>query len=215
MPTIFARSVRRHNPGFDIIQVTDSASPRVEGVTEVVRLGAFTGQMMTFRLEGFASLKLAGRAWYFDTDMICGAPLTFAGAPTEGPVEAVCRRELQADWIFTHNFRGMDFREYTGKTMEQVYPYLACATLLEDSDFWSRCLENLRSLDPKFATWYGDQEAIRNVVKASGRPPRLLRETIYACLPECSEGVQGIQVMHYKGPRKGHMFQRAVAEGLI
>jgi hypothetical protein len=211
-PTILARSLTRHNPGIEILQVTDLATPAIEGVSEVCRIGPYEGAMMTFRLRGFASLAPSGPCWFFDTDMICNGPLS---PPAEVAPVAVCERQFGRDTIFNAAFRGMDFGEYRGRTLSQVYPWLACATWVDGEDFWRECLEELLSLDPKFALWYGDQEALRNVIARRTLPWSRLPESIYACLPEAPEPAATAQMMHYKGQRKALMLARAAAEGLI
>ena len=212
LPTIMVRSVRRHNPGFRIVQVADPGSPRIEGVDAVERQLMTDRNVMLFRMRCFAALKTAGPTWFLDTDMICNRPLVYEGEAQ--PEVAVCVREFDRDVVFNHRFGGMDLSEYEGRTLGSLYPYVGCATLLNNSSFWVECLENMEALDPKFFNWYGDQEAIRNVVESGRHRVAGLPESLYACLPEYETAAAPPVVSHYKGARKPLMLAKAAREGL-
>lgn len=213
LPTIMARSFRRHNPDARIVQVTDLASPAIEGVDAVERRPAAHPNLMLFRMQLFAALPTTGPTWFLDTDMICNRPLMFEGGGS--PQVAVCVREFGCDAVFNHRFGPADFSEYAGRTFGELYPYVGCATLLENSGFWAECLTDYEALDPKFFHWYGDQEAIRNVVRSGRFPVAALPESLYACLPEHERpGLQPV-ISHYKGRRKILMLERAAREGLL
>jgi len=83
-------------------------------------------------------------------------------------------------------------------TLGEVYPYVACATVARDGRFWAECLNNLRTLAPKFHYWYGDQEAIRNVIRAGQFKSTLLPESLYGCLPAASPATPP-RLMRFKG----------------
>jgi hypothetical protein len=145
--------------------------------------------------------------------MICNRPLEIEGGGT--PQVAVCVREFDPDAVFNHRFRGMDLKEYAGRTLGSLYPYVGCATYLDRSRFWIDCLADMEALDPKFFNWYGDQEAIRNVVNSGRHHVAELPESRYACLPERETPELRPYVNHYKGGRKALMLQRAEQEGLL
>lgn len=213
LPTIMVRSVRRQNPDVKIVQVADPRAPEIAGVDQVARQPMTDSNIMLFRMRCFAALRTAGPTWYLDTDMICNRPLTYEGL--EGPTTAVCLREFDCNTIFNHNFNGMNLTEYAGRTLGSLYPYIGCATLLNDSRFWIDCLANMEALEPKFFNWYGDQEAIRNIAHSGRYEIGHLRESIYACLPERESPEVPPIISHYKGVRKQLMLERAQREGLI
>jgi hypothetical protein len=210
-PSLMVRSFRKHNPEFRIVQVSDADSPAVNGVDEVVRHANTERQLMLLRMRCFAAMPVDEPTWFFDTDMLCVRPLELA-VPDTGV--AVCQREFAREAIFNHQFGGMDLSEYAGRALGWVYPYVACATYVHKSEFWRDCLAELEGLDPKFHHWYGDQEAIRNVVKSQRHDVQMLRESLYACLPEHSSPLPPF-VFHYKGQRKPLMLERAAQEGLL
>ncbi|HEX7886290.1 MAG TPA: hypothetical protein VF474_09965 [Phenylobacterium sp.] len=212
LPTIMVRSFRRHNPGIRIVQVADQDSPAIEGVDDTVRSPMADGNVMLFRMRCFAALATEEPTWFLDTDMLCNRPLELDEADV---TVAVCQREFGTQAIFNHRFGGMDLSEYEGRTMGSIYPYVGCATYVNRSNFWADCLQDMEALDPKFFNWYGDQEAIRNVVNSSQRPVAMLRESLYACLPEHAGQMSAPYIFHYKGQRKRVMLERAAAEGLL
>jgi hypothetical protein len=213
LPTIMLRSMRRHNPGLRVIQVADMQSPMIDGVDETVRRPLTDSNIMLFRMRCFAAVPASGPTWYLDTDMICNKTLAFADETQ--PAVAVCRREFDRNAVFNHRFRGMDFSEYEGRTLGSLYPYVGCATLLDNSNFWTDCLEDMEALAPKFHHWYGDQEAIRNVVASGRHEVAALPESLYACLPEYETPDVVPTISHYKGARKRLMLERAARDGLI
>jgi hypothetical protein len=213
LPTIMARSFRRHNPDARIVQMTDLASPAIAGVDAVERRPAPHRNIMLYRMQLFAEAPTSGPTWFLDTDMICNRPLLFEGGGD--PQVAVCVREFDRAGIFNHRGGGADFSEYAGRRLGDLYPYVGCATLLENSSFWAECLADYLTLDPKFFNWYGDQEAIRNVVQSGRFPVAALPESLYACLPEHQTPAMNPVISHYKGRRKALMLERAAREGLL
>ncbi len=213
VPTIMARSFRKHNPRARIIQMSDAVSPAIEGVDEVFRQQLCDRNLMLFRMRCFAALAIDAPSWFLDTDMLCNRMLEFEA---ETPAAAaVCLREFDCDKIFNHTYADMDMSEYKGRTMGSIYPYVACTTRLERPGFWTDCLAAIEALDPKFHFWYGDQEAIRNVIDAGRYPVGTLPESLYACPPEYENPSVQPYISHYKGHRKLQMLQRAARESLI
>ena len=215
------RSIRAQDPGAKIVQCSDPESPAVEGVSEVLRFAPEASYLMTFRLLCFSQLAISEPTIFLDTDMICIQRLD----PTEmldGNDVAVCRRQfgltnpISAGFVGTDlEFEGKDFAEYAGKTYGQIYPYVACATVTRNGEFWAACLANLRQLDRKFHFWFGDQEAIRNIVDSEKYRVGFLLETIYGCLPETPRRGRA-RLLHFKGHgRKELMVNEAKKMGLL
>jgi hypothetical protein len=215
LPTLLVRSLRAQHPVAEIIQCTDLRTERVEGVDMVSRQAGDTGNLMTFRLEGFAALGLRRPAFYLDTDMLCVRPLDLASVMA-GVDVAVCRREYHRDGIFNVHIHDLDLSEYDGRTLGEVYPYVACATASADDSFWLDCRQNLRRLHPKFHYWYGDQEAIRNIADSGEYRVRYLPESVYGRLPDEPPLGTPPCLLHFKGEaRKALMLETAQRLGLL
>lgn len=211
MPGWMVRSFRKHNPDFRIVQLTDQRTRSIEGVDQVIRYNAVDSNLMLFRMRCFADFDVSGPSWFVDTDMLCARPLQ---PPSDNLEVAVCKREFYTQSILDHRFNGLDMQEYRGRKLGDVYPYVGCVTYLNGSDFWSRCLTDMEALDAKFHNWYGDQEAIRNVVNSGRYAAGHLRESLYACLPEGEPYAPAPPfIFHYKGTRKNLMSAKAEADG--
>jgi hypothetical protein len=123
----------------------------------------------------------------------------------------VCRRSFHRDSLFNVNMTGFDMSEYEGDTMDQVYPYLACATITRDYKAWMGMHGLLTAVIPdKYKVWYGDQEAIK--IMAQGMDQTKvghLNEWEYACLPEFEDEITRVgvvpKIIHYKGDRKNKL----------
>lgn len=216
-PTILVRSIKRSCPNAYVIQCSDCNTPKIPGVDEYKIVEARPDNLMISRLRAFAGLNLKMGAAYIDTDMV------FLGdvdpeVLLQGAQVSVCRRTFNRDVKVNVNpHPNLDISEYTGMTWDEVYPYVACFTVTEDSGFWSACVEELEKTHDKFHFWFGDQEAIRNVIKRNAFEFSELPECIYACLPEkLQKQTENVKVLHFKGAqRKKMMVDFAVKHGLV
>jgi hypothetical protein len=204
-PTILVRSIRAHNPDAMILQCSDSSSPQVEGTNAVQRFEGDVANLMKFRTSCFSRLQIDAPTIFLDTDMLCLQRLDPPAILHDNDI-AVCRRQFDTKGLIEINLKNMSLAEYSGKTLGQVWPYLGCATVTKGNNFWIECLQNLLQLHPKFHFWYGDQEAIRNVVASNKYKTALLPESIYACLPE-AQPLYGnaVKLLHFKGPGRMKM----------
>lgn len=202
---LFVRSIQLTNPGSRIIQCSDNNTKQIDGVSDVFRLDTDAKNLMTFRLQAFADLRLREPAIYLDTDMLVLGKIE-PDRLLENHEVACCERSFGRDGLINTSFKGMDLSEYTGKTLGEIYPVLACFTITKSSIFWETCFEYLLALDKKFHWWYGDQEAMRDVVKNKVFATCRLPESHVACLPEFATNDKPPICLHFKGPqRKAHM----------
>jgi len=196
LPTSLVRSILAHNPGAEIVQVTDRDTPTIPGVTWSHAADVDRERLMLSRTSAWADLGLDEPALYLDTDMIVNGPISPVRALGEGLV-AMCRRSYSRDAYFNPHQRGLDFSEYAGKTMDEVYPYVGCCTITLDAGVWADLTEMYYALPEKFWRWYGDQEVLREYAKR--HPVVDLPEEVWAGLPEF--GGHPL-ITHYKGARK-------------
>ena len=73
----------------------------------------------------------------------------------------------------------------------------------------------MEALPAKFHYWYGDQEAIRNIVNSGRYQVTDLPESLYACLPEYETPAVAPVISHYKGMRKTLIAMRVAREGSV
>jgi hypothetical protein len=216
MPTILTRSLRAAHGEVHITQCTDRVTPAVEGVDDVARFDGNISRLMTFRLEAFARFHQVGPTFFLDTDMICLRPLD-SEAALQGKDIAICRREYEPQTLVNPHAMGMDLAEYRGKTLDEVYPYLACAVVTRTPDFWAACRDALETMPEKFRIWFGDQEAMRVVVDSGRFTAAWLGESSYACLLDMETGRNAQpMICHFKGQaRKPLMLSTARRLGLL
>ena len=201
-PQKMVKSLLRYNPNANVIMCTDKNTPDVMGITERREFDLNRDEMMTSRLKAFAELRLGEPALYIDTDMIFIDEVNVRELLGDNEI-AMCRREFAKNAIFNVEQRGMRFDEHKDKTIDEVYPYIGCATATRDGDVWKRLYGMLDGMDKKYRRWYGDQEALREYAKANkiGEMP----ESVIGCLPEYKE--HQAKIVHYKGPDRKPLFE--------
>lgn len=199
----FVRSLRETNPDAEIIMCTDSKTPEIAGVSRRFELDSDSTDYMEYRLRIYSALGLEHTAMYLDDDMIVRDRIVPEDLLGDKKV-LFCRRSFDGGGVFNTSMKGIDFSEHAGKKIDQVYPYLACATVTKDWRVWDELLKILDHIDPKYRSWYGDQEAMRIYIKAADPADwGEITERDYACLPEYES--KKAKIMHYKGERKEQM----------
>lgn len=196
----FVKSLRESNPGCRIIMCTDTVTPVIPG-TERFEYDLDIEDFMEYRLRIYDKLGLNHPAMYLDDDMIVLGKIDPAKLLKKNRV-AFCERKFDSDMIFNPDIKGLSFNEYEGKTIYEVFPYLACATVAKDHTVWGELLDILNHIDPKYRKWYGDQEAMK--IWAKMNKCGTLSEEEYGCLPEYLSG-RNPKIIHYKGSRKEQM----------
>jgi len=201
-----AKSIRSTMPDAHIIMLTDADTPIPDGVD--YRIGKYDRtKLMTERLRAFAELRLDAPAMYIDSDMEMISPVNPTVILGDKNI-MMCRRSFGIGGLFNPYQRGLDFSEYKGMTIDEVYPYLACATIVRDSTGWQSMYDLLRLFIPeKFHIWYGDQEALKICsLGQNAEKVGYINESEFACLPELVDGVKSagtdVRFIHYKGDRK-------------
>jgi hypothetical protein len=200
LPQAMVDSIRYHIPFAEIIMLTDRGTPTVHDLSNRIELQVDRSKLMIARLNAFAELGLNKPAMYVDSDMIFRASVDPKEMLGDKDI-LMCRRSFNRDALFNPNQRGLDFSEYYGKKMDEVYPFLACVTVTKNSESWVKMADMLRLFIPeKFQIWYGDQEALKyfSALGSSG----FIDEREYACLPEYLHTNSFAKILHYKGDRK-------------
>ncbi len=195
---LLVKSIKKQMPNAEIFQCSDAATAKIAGVDHISVCEGNRENLMTFRLAAFSQLKLDAPAAYIDTDILFAKPCSIDALIKDCDV-AVCRRTFARDALINTSFRGMDLSEYQGRTLGEVYPYLASFNVTKNHQFWTECLTELNGLDQKFHWWYGDQEAIRNVIRRGRFRFRELEESDVSCLPECVNPNELPLAIHFKG----------------
>jgi hypothetical protein len=202
-PQKMVKSLLRYNPNANVIMLTNKDTPDVMGVTERCEYDLNPNEMTYSRIKAFALRNLEEPALYVDTDMIFVGRVVVDECLGDAEV-VMCRREFQREAIFNIEQRGIRFDEYKDMTIDEVYPFIACATATKNGAPWQIMLEMFDKIDPKFRKWYGDQEVLKLYAESEADT---MPESIYGCLPEHKH--DGAKIIHYKGPSRKQLFEAA------
>jgi hypothetical protein len=208
-PQKMVKSLLRHNFDAFITMYTDKATPDVMGITRRVESEVNREELCYHRVKAYAEspASFTVPVMYLDTDMLVQGEIVVKDLLPRHNEVAFCRREFQRDAIFNVDQRGINFSEYEGKMIDEVYPYICCTVVAKNPQVWKDLLAIYDTLDPKFRKWYGDQEALR--IYAEKYPERVseIHESMYGCLPE--HKTDDAKILHYKGPDRKKLFEEA------
>jgi hypothetical protein len=201
-PQKMVKSLLRHNPDANVIMCTDTKTPDVMGVTDRFEIDVDPNEILYGRIKSYARLCIEEPALFLDNDMIIQSEIDVEEM-LGGTEVAFCRRTFNRDDGFNINMRGFTFEEHDGKTMDQVFPYVACAVAVRDTKIWQEILNIYDTLHPKYRGWYGDQEAMRIYGEKYGAAE--FPESVYGCLPE--HKTDEAKILHFKGPSRKKQFE--------
>ncbi len=171
-----------------IVQMTDSASPRIEGVERQEM--DYDGQhLMTYRMRHLSLLPDVPLVT-LDTDIIVQRDLT-----------PILDREF--DVALTKRRGRIMWGEYD---MAQACPYNSGVMFSKSRLFWRDCRDLCESMPDNLQRWWGDQLAIRAGAESGKYRVLELECDEYNYTPaDENEDVSSRAVVHYKGPRKQWM----------
>lgn len=201
LPKLLVQSIRAQIKNANIIQCSNSRQFKIDGIDQLFIYEGNVEKLMTFRVESFSNLKLSEPAVYLDTDILISSTFNLEEM-LESFDAAICERSFAKDAIFNANFKNLNLFEYRGKTLYEVYPYLASFNITKNHTFWENCLTKLEAIEEKFHFWYGDQEAIKFVVNKNKEKYKFLPEAEISCLPEYVNTTTMPKAIHFKGPSR-------------
>jgi hypothetical protein len=201
-PRILVRSIRKEMPRARIIQCSDKNTPRIDGVSELFNVEGDVNNLMTLRLKAFSTLGLDEVAVYLDMDMVLLRPLD-AGFLLGKADAVVCERSFNREVMFNPTFRDRDWSMYKDKTLYEAHPYVACFTITKNVRFWLKAYELLLEMPDNFHYWFGDQEAIKTIVRSNLFQIKTVPESTYACLPDkVNPAAPKPRLLHFKGANR-------------
>jgi hypothetical protein len=210
-PSLLVKSLRKYSPGKPIIQCSDILTAPIDGVDDVKIFSGEKNNIMRFRLQAFHKLGLEEPAIYLDTDMLCLKNIDARALLSDFDVK-LCLRSFHREAVMHDKpINGVRLTDHVGKTFFETFPYVACFTITKNAEFWGACCNEIDKLDEKYLKWFGDQEAMRNVVDQNLFKFGFLDESYVACLPENYRDHKEAAFTHFKGHRKRLMHEVAVA----
>jgi tetratricopeptide (TPR) repeat protein len=208
-PQKMVKSLLRHNPDAFITMYTDKTTPDVMGITRRVESEVNREELCYHRIKAYAEIYVSSilPTMYLDTDMLVQDKIVVKDLLEQHKNVTFLRREFQRDAIFNVDQRGINFSEYEGKTIDEVYPYVGCTIVAKNPQVWKDLLAIYDTLDPKFRKWYGDQEALRIYAKKYPERVSEVNESVYGCLPE--HKTDDAKILHFKGEARKKLFEVA------
>ncbi len=213
MIAMLVASIRRSNPGSRCVVLTDAHTERLDvlGADEVVRMDVDVQSLMLARMraqiEYLSRPDLVGPVILLDSDMLVVQPI---------------------DAVFDGEFAvGVTHRED-----EPKMPYNGGIYFIQDGrlpravQFFERMLEIYLTKYGEYATWWGDQMALRDIVEESLAGDRATDVRVFPCAAFNFSPAYGsvyvdilreplrASIWHFKGKRKRAMriYSRAYLE---
>ena len=166
IPTLLVRSIRAaFGPQFNVIQLSDRDTPRVEGVTAHKQF-KLSPHIMVARLEAYAALSITAPTLFVDADMLVLRPFDLPPL-AENEVGITIRGDR--DTVYFSEEECAEEPGFIGKTTAEVMPYLYSFVYVRSPVLFVRQLNALRKLPRRFHRWYGDQMTLKSELDAPGR----------------------------------------------
>lgn len=166
IPALLVRSIRlAFGPRFNVIQLSDRSTPKVDGVTSHKQL-KLSPHIMVARLEAYAALSIKAPTLFLDADMLVLRPFDLPPL-TEHQVGVTIRGER--DTLRFSEEECASEPRFIGKNTAQVMPYLYSFVYVRSPVLFVRQLNALRKLPKRFHLWYGDQMTLKSELDAPGR----------------------------------------------
>ena len=193
LANIMLQSVRRHMPGVECVQLTDTKTPAIEGCT-VVREHWDGNGMNLWKMRRLAGLE--GEVLVLDTDLI---------------VQADLRGVFSLPFDVALTWRDGPIYDAEGQDITKVMPINTGVMWSRAPEFWRQCVSECEAHE--YDGWYADQLSVARVA----RHFNVLRLHCdnFNFTPNRGDSVAGRYVLHYKGKRKDMMMEQARIEGYL
>lgn len=172
--------------GVPVIQMSDEATPKVEGVAHVVRM-AKEIPLMPYRLMHLASFGHE-EMLILDTDVIVKKSVDDVWARKFDV--ALCRRDEQ-----------FCFDKGTGKNVASLMPVNTGVMFSRSNVFWAEAAIWLCE-QTDYQKWWGDQMAVAEVCKREKYHVLLLPSHEFNWTPLDEQDSSDARIWHYKGEKR-------------
>lgn len=189
--TTLVRDCHAVMPGVPVVQLTDATTPPVSGVDDIVRGPG--GRMLEQRIAHYASL--AGPVLFLDTDV-----------SIRQDVRGICDDPAfdvaLADRAWPHLPQG--------DRVLLTMPFNTGVAFSRCPAFWADVLTVWQGYPKEQQDWMSEQRAVYAVARSGRYRIKVLDGAIYNYPPATAEDrCETAALVHYKGPRKAWLTQRA------
>jgi hypothetical protein len=213
IPTLLCRSIRSaFGPDFNVYQLSDPLTPKVEGVTHHKKM-KLSPHIMVARLEAYSALDITEPTLFLDADMLVLCPFDLPPL-AENEVGVTVRGKRDTYLLSTQHLE--QYPEFANKDTAQVMPYIFSFVYVRSQLLFLRQLIALRKLPKRYHRWYGDQITLKNEIDASSRFTArdfdidVYNRTVRSHweFAEVLASPQPVFLAHFKGPEsKSAMFE--------
>lgn len=210
LPELMVASARQSNPHLPVVQISDSKTPKVSGVSVHLKFDVSVRGVMFRRAlcYSYALRTLGGLGIFVDTDMLFLRQIDFNQIllNSEGVI-ILCRRSYDNQSIFNHkHYPGLE--DYAGKTLGECFPFLGSFITTGSQLALNRIAEKMAALSDEKQNWYGDQIALADLANDLDISVIEVPESRYGYVPQLRENFDtsklatDIKLVHFKGDRK-------------
>jgi hypothetical protein len=218
VPTVLVASIRRHmQSGLEVIQLSDTTTPRVPGTTAAHAL-KLSSSIMIARLEAYASLRVAEPTLYLDADMLVLRPFDLPQLAA-GEI-GITRRPPRDDGLIHESGDTPVYPEFRGKTLGEVMPYIYSFVYTSSEMLFVRQLELLRASSAPLQAWFGDQVTLKQVLDDGAFLEREFDADKYNCTvrtvaeyDRLSASADPPYIAHFKGAQAKQTLLEIAARG--
>jgi len=179
------RSAKDAMPGIEIVQMTDTRTPAVVGVDDVVAMKP-TEEFAPFRLRHMSLFD--GDAIFLDTDVIVKRDLR--DAFEEGFDVGLTKRDYPI------------YGRQTGINLTETMPYNTGVMFSRDPGFFRAAHEYALTLPLDKQQWFADQMAVAYIAKQGRFKVKEFTCEVWNRVPVCADDLGEAYAVHYKGEKR-------------
>tara|TARA_X000000950_G_scaffold243081_1_gene297897 strand:- start:55 stop:771 length:717 start_codon:yes stop_codon:yes gene_type:complete len=195
---LFIKSIKKYHNESSIIHCTNMSTETFKDVDIVHREEFDLDHLMVGKVKCFSSLPVNKLSVYLDPDMLLMKTIPIKLFEEKADV-FLLKRSFDLSNIMPTTFRKLEFPNHKNKSLENVYPFIACFVILKNQNFWLECLKYFEKLDENYKNWFGDQEIFKKLVEENKYNFAFLEERNFACPPQHLSGKDRPFIVHFKG----------------
>ena len=195
---LFIKSIRKYHTTSTIIHCTDISTETFKDVDIVHREEFDLNHLMVGKIKCFSSFPVDKLSIYLDPDMLLMKTIPFKLFEEKADV-FLLKRSFDLSNLMPTTFRELEYPDHKNKSLENVYPFIACFVILKNQNFWLDCLKYFEKLDKNYRNWFGDQEIFKRLVNENNYKFAFLDEKNFACPPQHLSGQDRPFIVHFKG----------------
>ena len=197
-------SIKKNHPSSKIIQITNFSEKKISGVDYVERFHFSNDTIMyDFIKSQIKIIKKYGPTVFLDADMLIIKPIDKFFSDKKFDF-SITKRSLEYNNRYINpKLHKENFPELIGKKWGDIMPYNAGIYYCNKAESLDYMLSVFNSMSKNFYKWYGDQIALKELVKSKKFKINFFEGEVYNYTPKSSfEDFTKKKVLHFKGKTK-------------